>query len=607
MREAETILSIIRERGRKGLPLERVYRILFNPNLYLKAYAKIYRNAGAMTPGSTEETADGMSPRRIEAIIDALRHERYRWSPARRVHIEKKNSNKSRPLGLPTFSDKLLQEVIRLILEAYYEPRFSDRSHGFRPGRGCHTALKELQRGWTGTVWFIEGDISDCFGSLDHRILLSILSESIHDNRFLRLVGNLLEAGYLEDWRFNRTLSGTPQGGVVSPILSNIYLDRLDKFVEKTLLPDHNRGTLRKVNPEYQRLRSRRQWLKAKGNEGEALELLKQMRRIPSKALDDPDYRRLRYARYADDFLLGFAGPREEAEAVKRRLKGFMEDVLKLELSEEKTLITHARTEAARFLGYDIVVLGNDHKVDRRGHRSINGQIGLKVPAKVVRAKCAPYLKGDKPIHRPERINDSVFGIVAHYQQEFRGIAGYYRLAYDLSTKLKRLKWVMETSLTKTLASKLRISVRKVYRRHGATVRTERGSYKVLTVEVQRGGSKEPLVAQWGGISLTRDRNAFIDDQPRCVWNNERTELLQRLLADTCELCGSKEGVLVHHVRNLKDLQRKGRTAKPEWVKQMAARRRKTLVVCRKCHKRIHDGRHSGESVKRNAGHRRAG
>jgi retron-type reverse transcriptase len=175
MREAEAVLGIIRERGRKGLPLERVYRLLFNPNLYLKAYAKIYRNKGAMTPGSTGETADGMSLTRIEAIIDAPRHEPYRWSPARRVYIEKKDSNKTRPLGLAAWSDKLLQEVVRLVLEAYYEPRFSDRSHGFRPGRGCHTALKEIQRGWTGTVWLVEGDISDCFGSLDHEILLSIL------------------------------------------------------------------------------------------------------------------------------------------------------------------------------------------------------------------------------------------------------------------------------------------------------------------------------------------------------------------------------------------------------------------------------------------------
>ncbi len=184
MREAETILNIIRERGRRGLPLERVYRLLFNPKLYLKAYGKIYRNDGAMTPGSTGEIVDGMSLAKIEAIIAALRHERYRWKPARRVYIEKPRSKKKRPLGLPTWSDKLLQETIRLILEAYYEPRFSGRSHGFRPGRGCHTALTEVQRTWKGTAWFIEGDISDCFGSLDHEVLLSILSEKIHDGRF---------------------------------------------------------------------------------------------------------------------------------------------------------------------------------------------------------------------------------------------------------------------------------------------------------------------------------------------------------------------------------------------------------------------------------------
>jgi retron-type reverse transcriptase len=216
MRDAETILGIIHERGIRGKPLERVYRLLYNPDLYLKAYGKIYRNAGAMTPGSTEETADGMSMAKIGAIIEALRHERYRWRPARRVYVEKANSNNLRPLGLPTWSDKLLQEVIRLILEAYYEPRFGDRSHGFRPGRGCHTALTEIQRKWNGTVWFIEGDISDCFGSLDHGLLLSVLAEKIHDGRFLRLIANLLKAGYLEDWRFNDTLSRSPQGGVVT-------------------------------------------------------------------------------------------------------------------------------------------------------------------------------------------------------------------------------------------------------------------------------------------------------------------------------------------------------------------------------------------------------
>jgi group II intron reverse transcriptase/maturase len=248
MRRAETVLSVLRERGRRGLPVERLYRMMFNRELFLMAYGRIYSNQGAMTPGATQETADGMSVAKIDRIIDALRHERYRFAPARRIFIPKKNG-KLRPLGLPTWSDKLVGEVIRLLLEAYYEPQFSDRSHGFRPGRGCHTALREVATTWTGTTWFIESDISNCFSSLDHTIMVKALSEKVHDNRFLRLIQNMLEAGYLEDWTWGATLSGVPQGGVVSPVLSNIYLDKLDKFVETVLVPDYTRGQRRATNP----------------------------------------------------------------------------------------------------------------------------------------------------------------------------------------------------------------------------------------------------------------------------------------------------------------------------------------------------------------------
>src|SRR4051795_9711439 len=187
MRNAETVLGIIHNRGRRGLPLEDVYRQLFNPELFLLAYGRISRNAGAMTPGATAETVDGMSLAKIGRIIGALRRETYRWTPVRRVRIEKKGSTKKRPLGIPTWSDKLLQEVVRLILEAYYEPQFNDHSHGFRPGRGCHTALTAIQRRWPSTTWFIEGDVSKCFDSLDHRVLLDGLREKIHDGRFVRL------------------------------------------------------------------------------------------------------------------------------------------------------------------------------------------------------------------------------------------------------------------------------------------------------------------------------------------------------------------------------------------------------------------------------------
>jgi len=237
MQNANIYLELIRERGRKGLPLARdVYKHLLDPEMYLKAYGKIYRNNGAMTNGITEETVDSMSLDKIRTIIDSVKFERYKWTPVRRTYIPKKDGKK-RPLGMPTWSDKLLQEVIRQILEAYYESQFSEHSHGFRPERGCHTALQEIQHKWPGTIWFIEGDISKCFDTLDHKVLIETIKEKIQDGRFNHLIEELLAAGYMENWKLNKTLSGCPQGGIISPILSNIYLDKLDKFVENTLIP----------------------------------------------------------------------------------------------------------------------------------------------------------------------------------------------------------------------------------------------------------------------------------------------------------------------------------------------------------------------------------
>jgi group II intron reverse transcriptase/maturase len=388
MQSAETVLGVLRERGRRGLPLNELYRQLFNVQLYLLAYGRIYANHGAMTPGVTRETVDGMSQAKIGRIIDALRHERYRFRPVRRVRIPKKNG-KTRPLGLPTWSDKLVGEVVRLLLEAYYEPTFSDHSHGFRPGRGCHTALREIASTWTGTAWFIEGDIADCFGSLDHDLMIKTLAEKVHDNRFLRLVRNMLQAGYLEDWRWGATLSGAPQGGVASPIMSSIYPHKLDQFVQTVLVPEYTRGDRRARNPAYLRLQTRLATARRRGDRAQARTLRRQLRRLPSADPNDPGYRRLRYCRYADDHLLGFTGPKAEAEEIKQRLAAFLREDLKLELSPDKTLITHARTRAARFLGYEITVQHNDSKTTRR-RRTVNGQVALRVPLEVIRAKCAP-------------------------------------------------------------------------------------------------------------------------------------------------------------------------------------------------------------------------
>src|SRR6266446_3349721 len=380
MQSTETYLGLLQERGKRGLPLQRVYRQLFNRNLYLSAYGKIYRNAGAMTPGVTDETVDAMSRDKIDTISEALRTERYQWQPARRTYILKKNGKK-RPLGLPVWSDKLLAEVIRMILDAYYDVQFSDHAHGFRTGRGCHTALQDIYHNWGGTTWIIEGDIADCFGSLSHELLISALSEKIQDGRFLHLMRKLLDAGYLEDWTFNQTLSGVPQGSIVSPVLSNILLDKLDTFVETVLIPQYTNGEKRRLNKQYQRLMSRAQRRFKNGQEEAAQRLRKQAQRLPAYDIDDPNYRRLKYCRYADDFCLGFTGPKAEAEEIKQQLRAFLREELKLELSESKTLITHARSEAAKFLGYEMTILQKDtkrtkNKIYGTKRRSINVRVG---------------------------------------------------------------------------------------------------------------------------------------------------------------------------------------------------------------------------------------
>jgi group II intron reverse transcriptase/maturase len=592
MRNAETILDIIRERGRRKLPLEGIYRQLYNRDLYLRAYSRLYRNDGAMTPGATDETVDGMTLTKIDAIITALREERYHWTPVRRTQIPKK-SGKLRALGLPTWSDKLLQEVIRSLLEAYYEPQFSQHSHGFRAGRGCHSALEEIMRHWRGVKWYVEGDISRCFDSLDHEVMRSILQEKLHDNRFLRLLYNLFKAGYLEDWKYHESLSGVPQGSVVGPILSNIYLDRLDQFVETVLLPAHNHGDRRRPYPPYMALLNKARRKRIAGEREEARKLRQQAQKMPSRDTNDPNFRRLWYCRYADDWLLGFSGSREEAEQIKTQLAEFLREQLKLELSQEKTLITHARTEAARFLGYEIVSQDADDKHCRKvSRRCINGAPGLKVPVDVIRAKCSKYMKRGKPIQRAERLSDSDFTIVAQYQAEYRGVVQYYLRAFNVH-RLWELHRVMKLSLAKTLADKHRSSVRKMIRKYQTVVSSPHGALKALEVIRSRGADKKPLVARFGGIELRRQKHIVMNDRPPQVYNSLRSELIQRLLAEECELCGSELNCEVHHIRKLADLNQPGRKEKPQWVKRMAMRRRKTLVVCQKCHEEIHRERPS--------------
>lgn len=594
MRTAETVLNIIRDRGQRGLPLEGLYRQLYNPELYLRAYGKIYRNEGAMTPGTTTETVDGMSMAKIDTIIEALRQERYRWTPVRRTYIPK-NNGKLRGLGMPSWSDKLLQEVIRSLLEACYEPQFSEHSHGFRPGRGCHTALREIQQ-WHGVKWWVEGDICAYFDRIDHAILLDILREKIHDSRFIRLISNFLKAGYLEDWRYINSYSGVPQGGVLSPILSNLVLDKLDKYVEQTLIPANTHGRRRKTYSPYVALTVAASKARQAGDREAARLLNQQAQTLPSRDPNDPNFRRLWYCRYADDVLLGFTGPKAEAQNIKQQLAAFLQNELKQELNQEKTLITHAREGRAYFLGYEIHVLHANGKHDHRGQRCINGAIGLRVPKEVIDKHCAKYMRHGKPWHLMQRTVDSTYSIVAQYQTEYQGVVQYYTLAYNLH-QFSRLKWAMQTSLARTLAKKLKISTAQVYKQFKTTHQNEYGTYKVLEVVVKRGPDKPPMIARFGGIPLRWNKWATINDAPtRPIWSG-RSEVVERLLAQQCELCGSTDNIEVHHIRKLADLKRYGQTNPPQWVQKMAARRRKTLVVCQDCHHAIQYGRYDGTKL----------
>jgi len=576
-----------------------VYRCLFNENLFLTAYSKIYSNQGALTPGTENDTMDGMSLQRIRNLIDLLRHEQFNPRPNRQTRIPKKSGG-TRPLGIPNGSEKLVQEVIRMLLEAYYEPRFRNSSHGFRPKRGCHTALKDVKHRFQSTVWFIEGDIKGCFDNINHDVLLGILKRDIHDGRLIELIRRFLKAGYIEGWQYHKAYSGTPQGGVLSPLLSNIYLNELDQFIEDKLIPQYTRGKRRATNLVYKRLSQRIERARRKGDMTQVHELEKERRQLPSIDPEDPHFRRLRYVRYADDFILGFTGTKAEAGQIKAQIAAFLKEELQLEMSEEKTLITHARTQYAIFLGYAVSIYHADDKLSSREYdaakvRSINGKVRLGVPHGLIDEKIKRYQRNGKIVSEPQLLQSTVPHIIFTFQHRYRGLVQYYKYAVDISN-FGKLKYAMEIALVKTLAHKLRIKVSRVYRRYRSTKQIDGRSYRVLKVEVENGEKVETF--WWGAIPL-RVQSIFHEavkdsreDFDNTQYFETRSDLITRLRANEGEICGAETACEVHHVRKLADLKKRwqGKRTKPLWVKKMIAKQRKTLIVCPSCHRKIHNG-----------------
>ncbi|HBF0190787.1 TPA: group II intron reverse transcriptase/maturase [Clostridioides difficile] len=595
MKPTMEILTKLQENSKKNHDevFTRLYRYLLRPDIYYVAYQHLYSNKGAGTKGVTDDTADGFSEIYIENIIEALKNEMYQPKPVRRTYIKKSNG-KMRPLGLPVFTDKLIQEAIRMILEAIYEPIFSDYSHGFRPARSCHTALAQIKKEFTGARWFIEGDIKGCFDNINHAVLVEIINQKIKDARFLKLIRSFLKAGYMEDWKYHKTYSGCPQGGIISPILANIYLNELDRHVMK-IKKEFDVATKARYTPEYTKLVGLRQRLHNKIKNSNGIEREKlieeyksataQMLKLPAKQCDD---KKIKYVRYADDFLIAVNGNRQDCEKIKQELTEFISTTLKMELSQEKTLITHSNTPA-RFLGYDVRVR-RDQQIKPKGKfktRSMNNKVELSIPFK---DKIEKFLFSNgivkqrsdngklEPIHRPQLINRTDLEIVTIYNAELRGICNYYGLASNFN-KLIYFNYLMEYSCLKTLAGKHRSKVSKIRAMYKDGTGKWAIPYETKTV------IKKMYFANYADCKGKK----FTDIVPQTAKNysHDVTTLESRLKAKICEVCGCTESdrYEIHHVNKVKNLK-----GKSEWEKIMIAKRRKTIVVCHKCHMAIHHG-----------------
>ena len=600
MRSPERVLNSLNEHSKdSSYKFERLYRILFNEELFYVAYQKIASNGGSTTKGSDGRSIDEMSLARIETLIASLKDESYQPHPSRRVHIPKKNG-KTRPLGIPAFEDKLVQEVVRMILEAIYEGHFETTSHGFRPKRSCHTALLHIQKTFSGAKWFIEGDIKGFFDNIDHDVLVGILRERISDDRFIRLIRKFLKAGYVEDWTFHNTYSGMPQGGIVSPILANIYLDKLDKYV-KEYIRHFDMGTKRRPGKESndlanERKRTVRKLKKVKdGTEKAALvarlKAIEQERAaFPSGDEMDGSYRRLKYIRYADDFILGVIGSKEDALRIKEDIKSFLSESLALELSEEKTLITHTG-KSAKFLGYEITVTRNNHQrrdVQGRLRRTYGKRVRLNVSMATLRDKLLEYgameikLRNGKEIWKPKCRSGLIFNddleILDRYNRETVGFCNYYLIANNCVV-LHNFRYIMEYSMYKTFAGKYRSTVRKINKKYRLN--------KLFTVKYeQQGVIKSRTFYKTSFKRRTTAFNGSCVIEPYSIADVSRTNLTDRLKAEKCELCGATGKLIMHHVRNLKDLK-----GKESWKRLMSARKRKTIALCPSCHRLRHLGK----------------
>lgn len=484
-----------------------------------------------------------------------------------------------------------------MILEAIYEGYFEDTSHGFRPYRSYHTALGEIKRKFTGVKWFIEGDIKGFFDNIDHNVMIDILSERIADERFLRLMRKFLNAGYIEHWRYHTTYSGTPQGGIISPILANVYLDNFDKYMDG-VTQAFDKGKRRRTSHDYnsvlaQRTRLRRHLAKAENDEAKkeimaeikAVEV--KLHQIPFGDNMDETFRRIKYVRYADDFLVGVIGSKADCVQLKAQITQYMNDVLKLELSKEKTLITHSE-EKAKFLGYEIYVQRSNAMTKNSNGvpvRNFSGNVRLHVPSDIVRKKLielgAMSIRQTKSKEvwwaesRTSLVHLEEHEIVARYNLEIRGFYNYYSIANNIAAMGGTFGDIMKCSCYKTLAHK-----------HNSTIRKEKKRYRegqdfVVRYTDPKGNEKCRVLYNEGFKKKAVSDFAELDVLPQ-QFIMPKLSLVERLKNGICELCGQRGHLTMHHIRALREL-----TGSNEWERRMLKSKRKTLAVCPTCMSKI--------------------
>lgn len=600
--KALTRLEAIRRRNAERTWINSdLYRLLYKPDLYEVAYERIKSNPGNMTAGVDRTTLDGFSRDTVAGIIHRLQDESFQFKPAKRVFIPKANG-KMRPLGIPRPADKVVQEAMHIILEAIYDSPygayFHDCSHGFRPGRSCHTALRVFRNEWKGTTWILEGDIKACFDEIDQKTLLTLLGKKVADGRFLNLIGKSLKVGYLWKKEHHTPTVGSPQGSTLSPLLANIYLHELDEFV-LGLKKRWETGKCRKPNPEYNRLSlRRRRLLRKSGGEwtDEVVELTKRLRALPSLDTQDAGYIRVKYLRYADDWIVGITGPRELADQARDQIGRFLKDELKLQLSLDKTRITHAKTEEAIFLGTRLSVGGDPGRSEAKIATTSNASgilfrkrttgwlPKLKAPVRklVERLHTKGFCKADgTPTSKGAWTPIDPNQIIGLYNSILWGLLNYYRFA-DNFGKMNRIQYILRFSLAKTLAHKYETSMKQVFRKYGRNL-----EFRWTTAQ-----GEEKAVAFRENTAWTRRPDAFSirpPDLDLLGWH--RSLRSKSKLGYPCLICGIEGRVQMHHVRHIRKM---GAKKLQGFTAVMGVLNRKQVPVCEACHQKIHRGEYDG-------------